>query len=70
MLYIIALFIPPLGVLLAGRVFSAIFLFVVWVFLVVVVFILPGHIIAAVLAWIIIASAKGDRRHRQLMQRK
>jgi uncharacterized protein HemY len=66
MIYIIALFIPPLGVLFAGRVIATVVLLVVWVVLVAFLAII-GHIIAVVVAWVIIASAKGDRRHKELL---
>jgi len=70
MLYIVAIFIPPLAVLLAGRFFTAIFLFLIWIFLLLFVFIIPGHIITTVLAWIIVANTVGERRHRESMSRR
>ncbi len=61
--YVIALLLPPLSVLLAGRPFLAIVVFLFW---------LPaiifsgglGHPIFILLAWIIIYQAHADRRER------
>lgn len=68
MLYILAFFIPPLGVLFAGRIITAIFLVVVWIALVLFLSIIFGHIIAVIIAWVIIGTAKGDRRHKELLR--
>lgn len=67
MTYLIAFFIPPLGVLLAGRIITALVLFVVWLLLIVFAAIVLGHILTVIIAWVIIASANGDRRHRELV---
>lgn len=66
MLYLLSLFIPPLGVLLAGRIFTGIILLIIWIPAVVLFFL--SHIIFVVIAWIIIASAKGDRRHKEILK--
>lgn len=67
MLYLVSLFIPPLGVLFAGRPFVALLLAAAWVASLLLTFGL-SHIVFVVLAWVIIASAKGDKRHRELIK--
>lgn len=61
--YVLALFLPPLSILLAGRPIVAILTFLIW---------LPsvifsgglGHPIFILLAWILIYQAREDRRAR------
>lgn len=61
--YVLALFLPPLSILLTGRWVLAVVTFVIW---------LPaillsgglGHPIFILLAWIIIYQAREDRRAR------
>ena len=61
MRYLLSALIPPLGVLLSGRVFFAAFMFVVWVAAVVAVN--PySHAVFVLVAWLVIAQANGDRR--------
>lgn len=67
MSYILALFIPPLGVLVAGKPFQAVFLFIVW-FLALMISIILGHLLVVVVSWVIIGAARGDRRHRELLE--
>ncbi len=59
--YVLALFLPPLSILLLGRVFLAILVFVIWV----PALIFSGgltHPMFIVLAWILIFQAHQDRR--------
>ena len=63
--YVLALFLPPLSILLAGRPFVAIVTFLIWVPAV----ILSGgltHPMFILLAWILIYQAREDRRVRDL----
>ena len=63
--YVLALLLPPLSILLAGRAFVAIVTFLVWVPAV----ILSGgltHPMFILLAWILIYQARDDRRVRDL----
>jgi hypothetical protein len=61
--YVLALFLPPLSILLAGRPIVAVITFLIW---------LPailfsgglGHPIFILLAWILIYQAREDRRAR------
>ncbi len=62
--YVIALLLPPLSILLVGRPFLAIVVFLFW---------LPaiifsgglGHPIFILLAWVIVYQAHADRRERR-----
>lgn len=62
--YVLALFLPPLSILLAGRPFLAVLVFLIW---------LPaiifsgglGHPIFILLAWILIYQSHVDRRERR-----
>jgi hypothetical protein len=64
MLYVLALFLPPLAILFTGRWIVAIITFLIW---------LPaiifsgglGHPIFILLAWFLIHQAHDDRRMRQ-----
>lgn len=67
MLYLVAFLIPPLGVIFAGKVFTGLILGVLWFVAVVYTFGL-AHIVFIVLAWVIIASAKGDKRHKEILK--
>lgn len=67
MIYLIALFLPPLAALFTGRPFAAFALFILWLlawaFLLVI-----GHIFVVLLTWIVISSARADRRHKALIK--
>ena len=59
--YVLALFLPPLSILLAGRPFVAIVTFLIWVPAV----LFSGgltHPMFILLAWILIYQARNDRR--------
>jgi hypothetical protein len=66
--YVLALFLPPLSILLAGRPFVAVVVFLIW---------LPsilfsgglGHPVFILLAWILIYQRSEERRARQLQDR-
>ena len=61
--YVLALFLPPLSILFAGRPFVAIVTFLIWVPAIV----LSGgltHPMFILLAWILIYQAREDRRTR------
>ncbi|HRO12545.1 hypothetical protein [Amaricoccus sp.] len=61
--YVLALFLPPLSILIAGRPFVAIVTFLVWV----PALIFSGgltHPMFILLAWILIYQAREDRRAR------
>ena len=62
--YVLALLLPPLSILLAGRPFVAIVVFVVWLPAILISGGL-GHPIFILLAWIIIYQAHADRRERR-----
>jgi hypothetical protein len=62
--YILALFLPPLSILIAGRPFVAIVTFLIWI----PAIILSGglnHLMFIVLAWILIYQSHADRRERR-----
>ena len=61
--YVLALLLPPLSILLAGRPVLALVVFVIWV----PAIIFSGgltHPMFIVLAWIIIYERRDERRHR------
>lgn len=61
--YVLALFLPPLSILLLGRVFLAIFVFLIWI----PALIFSGgltHPMFIALAWLLIFQAQVDRRAR------
>lgn len=61
--YVLALFLPPLSILLTGRIFTAIITFIIWV----PAIIFSGgltHPMFIVLAWILIYQSHADRRDR------
>ncbi|MEM6595008.1 MAG: hypothetical protein AAF672_09465 [Pseudomonadota bacterium] len=61
--YVLALFLPPLSILLLGRVFLAIIVFFIWI----PALLFSGgltHPMFIVLAWILIFQAHEDRRAR------
>ena len=62
--YVLALFVPPLSIALAGRVLLAVVVTLVWI---PAILISGGlsHPVFIVLAWILIHQAHGDRRHRE-----
>ncbi|WP_424933489.1 hypothetical protein [Amaricoccus macauensis] len=59
--YVLALFLPPLSILLAGRPFVAIITFLIWVPSILISGGL-GHPIFILLAWVLIYQAREDRR--------
>lgn len=62
--YVLALFLPPLSILLAGRPFVAIITFLIWI----PALIFSGgltHPMFIVLAWILIYQSHADRRERR-----
>lgn len=62
--YVLALLLPPLSILLAGRPIVGILVFVIWV----PALIFSGgltHPMFILLAWIIIYERRDERRHRQ-----
>jgi hypothetical protein len=62
--YVLALLLPPLSILLAGRPIVALVVFVVWV----PAIIFSGglsHPLFILLAWIIIYERRDERRHRR-----
>lgn len=63
--YVLALFLPPLSILLAGRPFLAIITFLIWLPAVIFSGGL-GHPIFILLAWILIYQGREDRRARDL----
>jgi hypothetical protein len=67
--YVLALLLPPLSILLAGRPFVAIVAFVIWIPAV----ILSGgltHPMFILLAWILIYQSGEERRARRLAERR
>ena len=67
--YVLALFLPPLSILIAGRPFVAIATFLVWVPAV----IFSGgltHPMFILLAWILIYQSGEERRSRRLSERR
>ncbi|KAB6717359.1 MULTISPECIES: hypothetical protein [Roseobacteraceae] len=61
--YILAIFLPPLSILLTGRPFVAVFTFLIWV----PALIFSGgltHPMFILLAWFLIFQAREDRRDR------
>ena len=72
MLYLIALFVPPLAVLLTGKPFQALFSFVLWVlaWVGVIFFVVPGVILwlmTVAHAFKLISDQKADRRTRDIV---
>jgi hypothetical protein len=66
--YVLALFLPPLSILFAGRPIVAIVTFVIWVPAIV----LSGgltHPMFILLAWILIYQSREDRRTRRPSER-
>ncbi|MFQ6554195.1 hypothetical protein AAD018_017770 [Aestuariibius insulae] len=64
MLYLVALLLPPLSILLVGRIFLSILVFVIWI----PAIIFSGgltHPMFILLAWIIIFQTREDRRERR-----
>lgn len=62
--YVLALFLPPLSILFAGRPIVALITFPIWIFAV----IFSGgltHPMFILLAWILIFQAREDRRERR-----
>jgi uncharacterized membrane protein YqaE (UPF0057 family) len=73
MLYLIAFFVPPLALLLAGKPFQAIFNFILWVcaWTGVIFFVVPGVILWAMTvihAFKVISDKKADRRTREIVE--
>ncbi|OWU77063.1 hypothetical protein [Phaeobacter sp. 22II1-1F12B] len=66
--YVLALFLPPLSILLTGRLFVAIIVFIIWI----PAIIFSGgltHPMFIVLAWILIYQARQDRQLRNFSRR-
>ena len=65
--YILALLLPPLSILFAGRPILSIVVFVIWV---PAILISGGlsHPVFVILAWIIIYQSGAERRHRESMR--
>ncbi|MGR3603419.1 MAG: hypothetical protein ACU0FH_23710 [Heliomarina sp.] len=66
--YVLALFLPPLSILLTGRLFVAIIVFIIWI----PAIIFSGgltHPMFIVLAWILIYQARQDRKLRNFSRR-
>ncbi|WP_108483121.1 hypothetical protein [Oceaniglobus ichthyenteri] len=61
--YVLALFLPPLSILLTGRIFVSIIVFLIWVPAILISGGL-GHPIFILLAWLLIYQAREDRRSR------
>ncbi len=61
--YVLALLLPPLSILLAGRPILAVVVFLFWVPAILIPFGL-GHLAFVILAWIIIFERRADRRER------
>jgi hypothetical protein len=62
--YVLALFLPPLSILLLGRLFLSIIVFVIWI----PAILLSGgltHPMFVILAWILIYQDHADRRERR-----
>jgi hypothetical protein len=67
--YVLALLLPPLSILLAGRPIVAVVVFLIWL----PAIILSGgltHPMFIVLAWILIYQAREDRRDRQFLRER
>jgi hypothetical protein len=67
--YVLALFLPPLSILFAGRPFVALVTFVIWI----PALLLSGgltHPMFIVLAWILIYQSGEERRARRLESRE
>ncbi|ETW14168.1 hypothetical protein ATO8_04721 [Roseivivax marinus] len=66
--YVLALLLPPLSILLAGRIFTSIIVFLIWV----PAILIPGgvftHPMFILLAWILIYQAREDRRARRQLR--
>jgi hypothetical protein len=66
--YVLALFLPPLSILIAGRPFVAIVTFLIWLPAVIFSGGL-GHPMFILLAWILIYQSGEERRMRRLDRR-
>jgi hypothetical protein len=67
--YVLALFLPPLSILFAGRPFVALVTFVIWI----PALLLSGgltHPMFIVLAWILVYQSGEERRARRLEARE
>ena len=67
--YVLALFLPPLSILFAGRPFVALVSFVIWI----PALLLSGgltHPMFIVLAWILVYQSGEERRARRLESRE
>lgn len=65
--YVLALLLPPLSILLTGRVLLAIVVFIIWV----PAILFTGgltHPMFILLAWIILYQSGEERRHREAMR--
>ena len=66
--YVLALFLPPFSIMLAGRPFVAVVTFLIWLPAIVVSGGL-GHPIFILLAWILIYQSGEEKRSRRLTDR-
>ena len=67
MTYVLALLLPPLSILLAGRPLLAVVVFLIWI---PAILISGGltHPVFILLAWIVVYQAGAERRHREAMR--
>lgn len=66
--YVLALFLPPLSILLTGRIFTAIIVLIIWI----PAIIFSGgltHPMFILLAWVLIYQSAEDRRARRYGRR-
>lgn len=62
--YVLAIFLPPLSILLTGRIVVSIVVFLLWVPAILIPGGLLTHPLFIVLAWFLIYQARADRRLR------
>lgn len=65
--YVLALLLPPISILLTGRLLLALVVFVIWLPSILISGGL-GHPVFVLLAWIIIYQSGEERRHREAMR--
>jgi len=66
--YVLALFLPPVSILLTGRLFTAILVFLIWI----PALVFSGgltHPMFVLLAWVLIYQSAEDRRARRYGRR-
>jgi hypothetical protein len=68
MIYILAFFLPPLGLLLNGQPFSAMLNFVLFLPCILLGFLFPGALLVpSIHAMVAIYMAREDRKHREIV---